>query len=68
MEWQNGMDYLPIYVTSFPPHTTIISEIAQHNKISSAATRLNTQEPRRYRQINKNNLSLSTISPNIINF
>ena len=44
MEWKNGMDYLPIYVTSFPPHTTLISELEHTNNMLYAATRSNTQE------------------------
>ena len=52
MEWKNGMDYLPIYVTLLPSHTKIISQL-EHNNISSALTRSNTQEKIRSSRLNQ---------------
>ena len=43
MEWKNGMDYLPIYVTSLPPHKTAITKL-EHMNLSSSAIRSSTKE------------------------
>jgi hypothetical protein len=65
MEWINGMDYLPLLVTSLPLHTTSITQTTI-TKISSAATRSSTATNRTNLKRHDSLVQPSNISQNII--